>query len=50
MIGEGVGGQHIGPTSRIISCDVVDVPGILLGGASPSPPNPTGSGGARSNH
>jgi hypothetical protein len=45
-----VGCQNIGPTSIIISCDVIVVSVIPFGGASPSPPNPTGIGGARGNH
>jgi len=50
VIGVVPGGQHIGPTSRAMSCEFVDVPDILLGGASPSPPNPTGIGGVVGNH
>ena len=50
VVGMEVGCQNIGPTSIIISCDVVVVSVILLGGASPSPPNPTGIGGARWDH
>ena len=50
VVGMEVGCQNIGPTSIIISCDVVVVSVILLGGASASPPNPTGIGGARGNH
>ena len=50
VVGMEIGCQNIGPTSVIILCDVIVVPGILLGGASPSPPNPTGIGGARGDH
>ena len=45
-----VGCQIIGPTSIVHLCDVVVVPVVPFGGASPSPPNPTGIGGARGNH
>lgn len=50
VVGMEVGGQNIGPTSIIILCDLVGFYFLLLGGASPSPPNPTGIGGARSCH
>ena len=50
VVGMVIGCQNIGPTSIIILCDVIVVSGILLGGASASPPNPTGIGGVRGNH
>ena len=45
-----IGYQNIGPTSIIISCEFVGISYILLGGASPSPSNPTGIEGAIGNH
>jgi len=50
VVGVEVGCQNIGPTSIVILCDVIVISDILLGGASTSPPNPTGIGGAIGNH
>jgi hypothetical protein len=50
VVGVEVGCQNIGPTSIVILCDVIVISDIFLGGASTSPSNPTGIGGAIGNH
>ena len=49
-LGYRVGSQNIGPIIVIIGRKVIDHSIILLGGASTSPPNPTGIRGVSANH
>jgi hypothetical protein len=44
------GGQNIDPTVKINCRKVINKPDILRGGASTSPPNPTGIGGGRADN
>jgi hypothetical protein len=44
------GSQNIGPTDIVVMCKIIQIPQILCGGASTSPPNPTGIGGGVEDH